>query len=62
MGILLLPGIGGGFTHPELSAEVADWGTPFGLEEGETTCSCENFDRFIEPLLSHATAEAGSGL
>jgi len=62
MGILLLPGIEGGFTHPELSAEVADGGTRFRLAEGETTCSSENFDRFIGPLLLCATAETGSGL
>jgi hypothetical protein len=59
MGILLLPGIEGGFTHPELSAEVADGGTRFRLAEGETTCSSENFDGFISPLLLCATAEAG---
>jgi len=52
MRILLLPGIERGVTHPELSADVTDGGGGFGLTEGIATCSSQNFDRFIGPLLS----------
>ena len=32
--VLLLPGIDGGVTHPELSAQIADGGAGVGLSDG----------------------------
>ena len=34
VGVFLLPGVEGGITDPELSAEVADGGPAFGLTDG----------------------------
>ena len=60
MGVLLLPGVERGVTHPELPAEVADGVPASACRIAYTICSSENFDRFMGPLLSCETAEAAS--
>ena len=61
MGVLFLPGIEGGVTHP--GRQRSSTGVPASAcRIAYTICSSENFDRFIDPLLSSRTAEAVSVL
>lgn len=56
--ILLIRGIKGLFGNPELSTSISNRGLTFGLPGAGATCSLENRDRFIDPLLSSRRAEA----
>ena len=59
MGILVFPGVKGSVAHPELPAEITDRVPVSACRIAETMSSSENFDRFIGPLLSSRTTEAG---
>src|SRR5215467_4329582 len=58
--VLLLPGIEGGLTDPQLPADVPDRGTALGPAQGVGPRSSENFERFIGPVLSGWTVEGAS--
>ena len=55
---LLLPGVECRVTHPELTASAQTGVSASACRMACTTCSSENFDRFIDLLLSPRATEA----
>jgi hypothetical protein len=50
--VLLLPRVERGLGDPQLPTHVADRGSALGLAQCVGTCSSEEFERFIGPVLS----------